>query len=186
MPADTGFESLRLDTDPVTLREIVTDPGQLSTILAAVRARIDDTRDDERRTRSRLYGQECVLLRLLGDLDAALQAGRLALRYSGTDPATITLAGVRLAHVHQWRGEYETADAIFRQAIDGAPDGYHSFVHQHAGRSRYEQGDADAAIQHFEYAVRLRANSAADLLASAEEDLAAAHRLKADIDLSDL
>lgn len=186
MVEDTGFADLRLDTDPVTLREIVTDTEQLRAILDAVQQRLDASSDDDRAGRSRLYGQRGVVLRLLGDLDGALVAGRLSLRYSGTDPALITLAGVRLAHVHQWRGEYDVADGIYAQAIDGAPDGYRSFAHQHAGRSRYEQGDADAAIRHFQFAVRLRAHGPAELLASAEQALEAAHRLKADTDLSEL
>ncbi len=184
--AYTGFEDLRLDTDPVTLREIVTDPRPLRLILDAVQEAVDETADEDRAERSRLYGQKCVLLRLLGDLDGALTAGRLSLRYSGDDPAMVTIAGIRLAHVHQWRGEYSVADGIYAQALEGSPDGYRSFAYQHAGKSRYEQGDADAAIRHFENAVRLRAEGPADLLASAEQALTAAHRLKTDTDLSDL
>jgi tetratricopeptide (TPR) repeat protein len=133
-----------------------------------------------------LYGQQCVLLRLLGDLDGALVAGRLSLRYSGDDSALVTVAGVRLAHVHQWRGEYQVADGIYTQALEGAPDGYRSFACLHAGKSRYEQGDADAAIRHLENAVRLRTSGPADLLAAAEQALDTARRLKADMDLSGL
>lgn len=186
MGLDTGFEDLRLDIDPVTLREIVPDPRQLRAILAAVHTALEATKQDERAERSRLYGQQCVLLRLLGDLDEALVAGRLSLRYSGDDPALITVAGVRLAHVHQWRREYSVADGIFAQALESAPEGYRSFAFQHAGKSRYEQGDADTAIRHFENAVRLRASGPADLLASAELALEAAQRLKNDINLSGL
>lgn len=186
MGLDTGFDDLRLEIDPVTLREIVPDPAQLRTILDAVQEALDGTGDDERAERSRLYGQRCVLLRLLGDLDGALVAGRLSLRYSGDDPALITVAGIRLAHVHQWRGEYRVADGIYAQALEGAPNGYRSFAYQHAGKSRYEQGDADAAIRHFENAVRLRSSGPADLLASAELALEAARRLKNVTDLSEL
>lgn len=184
--ADTGFDQLRLDTDPVTLREIVPDPAALRTILDAVDRALEDTADDQRAERSRLYGQRCVLLRLLGDLAGALTAGRLGLRYSGTDPAQVTVAGIRLAHVHQWRREYRAADAMFAQALEGAPDGYRSFAYQHAGKSAYEQGDADTAIKYFESAVRLRSAGPPDLLASAELALAAAHRLKNDTGLSEL
>lgn len=184
--AYTGFEELRLDTDPVTLRELVPDPLPLRVILDAVLGALDESTDDDRAERSRLYGQQCVLLRLLGDLAGALVAGRLSLRYSGDDPALVTVAGVRLAHVHQWRGEYHVADGIYAQALEGAPNGYRSFACLHAGRSRYEQGDADAAIRHFENAVRLRSSGPADLLAAAEQALEAARRLRNDIDLSGL
>lgn len=186
MGLDTGFEDLRLDTDPVTLRELVPDPQQLRTIIDEVQIALDQTRVDERAEFSRLYGQQCVLLRLLGDLDGALVAGRLSLRYSGDDPALITVAGVRLAHVHQWRGEYSVADGIFAQALESAPDGYRSFAYQHAGKSRYEQGDADTAVRYFENAVALRASGPPDLLASAQAALEAAQRLKSDTNPSGL
>lgn len=184
MAADTGFDDLRLDADPVTLREIVEDPLSLREILESVRNVIDATAPHERAELSRLYGQQCVLLRLLGDLEGALVAGRLSLRHSGDDPAQVTVAGIRLANVHQWRGEYKAADGIYAQVLESAPDGYRSFAAQQAGKSRYEQGDADSAIRHFENAVRLRASGPADLLTSAEQALAAARRLKTDIDLS--
>ncbi len=184
--AHTGFEDLRLDTDPVTLREIVADPTPLREILVAVQEALGESADEDRAERSRLYGQRCVLLRLLGDLDGALTAARLSLRYSGDDPSLVTIAGIRLANVHQWRAEYGVADGIYAQALEGAPDGYRSFACLHAGKSRYEQGDADAAIRHFENAVRLRSSGPADLLAAAEQALEAAHRLKSDTDLSEL
>lgn len=184
--AYTGFEDLRLQTDPVTLREVVPDRPALQLILEAVRATLQATGAESRSELSRLHGQECVLLRLLGDLEAALVAGRLSLRYSGDDPAMVTVAGVRLAHVHQWQGEYSAADGIFAQVLEGAPDGYRSFARLHAGKSRYEQGDADAAIAHFEEAVRLRSSGPADLLAAAEQALDGARRLKTDTDLSGL
>lgn len=186
MGAYTGFEDLRLDTDPVTLREIVHDPQALKLILQVVQEALDATAEDDRAERSRLYGQQCVLLRLLGDLDGALVSGRLSLRYSGDDPAMVTVAGIRLANVHQWRGEYEAADGIYAQALDGAPDGYRSFAFLQAGKSRYEQGDPGAAIRHFENAVRLRASGPADLLAAAQLALDAARRLRADMDMSGL
>ncbi|MBA3369808.1 MAG: hypothetical protein H0T99_14285 [Geodermatophilaceae bacterium] len=186
MAAHTGFEDLRLDTDPVTLREIVADPTPLREILVAVQEALGESADEDRAERSRLYGQRCVLLRLLGDLDGALTAARLSLRYSGDDPSLVTIAGIRLANVHQWRAEYGVADGIYAQALEGAPDGYRSFACLHAGKSRYEQGDADAAIRHFENAVRLRSSGPADLLAAAEQALEAAHRLKSDTDLSEL
>lgn len=186
MDADTGFDDLRLDIDSVTLREVVPDPALLREVLAAVDEALEDTADGQRAERSRLYGQRCVLLRLLGDLEGALTAGRLSLRYSGNDPALVTVAGVRLAHVHQWRREYRAADAMFAQALEGAPDGYRSFAFQHAGKCKYEQGDLDTAIRYFENAVRLRSAGPADLLASAELALEAALRLKNDTDLSEL
>ncbi len=181
---DTGFEDLRLDIDPVTLREIVPDPAQLRTIVDAVQRALDATNDDQRDQRSHLHGQRCVLLRLLGDLDGALTAGRLSLRYSGDDPVLITMAGIRLAQVHQSRGEYRVADAIFAQALESAPDGYRSFALQQAGKSRYEQGDADTAIRYFDNAVRLLASGPPELRASARQALDAARRLKADEDMS--
>lgn len=186
MGGDTGFEDLRLDTDPVTLREVVEDPLALKVILDAVQEGLAASTDDQRDERSRLYGQQCVLLRLLGDLDGALAAARLSLRYSGDDPAQVTVAGIRLANVHQWRAEYVAADGIYAQVLESAPDGYRSFAALHAGKSRYEQGEADAAIRHFENAVRLRSTGPADLLAAAEQALAAGRRLKSDVDLSEL
>lgn len=186
MTPDTGFDDLRLDTDPVTLREVVADPGQLRRILDAVQRAVEATSEHDRVQRSRLHGQRCVLLRLLGDLDGALAAARLSLRYSGDDPGLITVAGLRLAQVHQWRREYQVADGIYAQSLESAPDGYRSFAFLQAGKCRYEQGDAAEAIRHFQQAVELRSGGPAELLAAAELAMRSARRMKADTDMSGL
>lgn len=188
MASDTGFDDVvtELTTDPVTLREVVSDSAPLRAVLVTVDEELEQTTDEQRAERGRLHGQRCVLLRLLGDLDDALTAGRLALRYSGTDDAGVTVAGIRLAVVHQWRGEYAAADGLYVQVLEAAPPGYRSFAHLHAGKSRYEQGDPDAAIRHFAIAAQLRSQGPADLLAAAEQALETAHRLKADMNLSEL
>lgn len=188
MVSDTGFDEVMhgVVTDPVTLREVVTDPAPLRAVLAVIDEALSATSDEQRTERGRLYGQRCVLLRILGDLEGALTAARLSLRHAGTDDARVTLAGIRLAVVHQWRGEYSAADGMYTQAVETAPPGYGSFAHLHAGKSRYEQGLPDEAIRHFEIAVRLRAHGPPDLRASAEEALRAGVRLKADMDLSEL
>lgn len=175
--SDTGFADLALHVDPQTLRESAPEDAPLQSVLAAVEDQLEDSAEDERVLRGELHGQRSVVLRILGRLDEALAAARLSLRYAGNDAAPVTVAGVRLAVVHQLRGEYDVADALHRQTLESAPAGYRSFAHHHAGRSRFEQGDAAGALAHFEAAADLRAGGDPGLVETSGLAIAAARRL---------
>jgi tetratricopeptide (TPR) repeat protein len=145
--------------DPETLREIYADP-------AAVRARIDELRREIRDAPDEIAeliarGDLVVLLRGLGELDEALNEGNAAVdraEIAGT-PAQQHTARVRLAHVHQWRGEFAESNLLFTELLAAAGQFgpvIEAFTHQHAGKNDYDQGHWSDAREHFARALQLR------------------------------
>ncbi|GGJ84822.1 hypothetical protein GCM10010123_13080 [Pilimelia anulata] len=160
--------------DPRTLREVVTQPGR-------VRALRDDlgralTRAPHDEHRARLLSLRAVASRLLGDLGEALRDGEWALDHARAAAELRQLAVVRarLAHVHQWRGDFGTADRLLALAASAElPDALRAGVHEQAGRSCYEQGRLVEALQHFDEAVALCPGVRAPIMARIELALAA-------------
>ena len=167
--------------DPETLREVYPD-------VAAVRARVEELRTEIRQApdeiaeliaRADLVG----LLRGIGELDEALNEANAAVdraEIAGTPPQQHT-ARVRLAHVHQWRGEFAESTMLFTELLPVAPEFgpvIEAFTHQHAGKNDYDQGLWADARDHFARALALREELElpADQIESSRIALAAARR----------
>lgn len=151
--------------DPVTLREDLTEPDDLRAIRRRLTEKLGSATDN--RSRARLLSLRAVASRILGDLDDALADGRLALTYAEAtgELRRTALAQARLAHVLRWRGDFPEADQLFAQANSvELPDRLRAALHEHAGRSCYDQGRLMEACQHFEQALDLRGAGDADLL----------------------
>ena len=115
-----------------------------------------------------------ALLRMLGELDAALAAGqdRLLEREPGT-PAW-AVAAVRLAHVHHWREEFvdahELLDAAEEVLVDDEPRT--ALVHQHRAKLLFDEGRYAEAHAAAVRALRLRERAGdAGLVASTRQTL---------------
>ncbi|WP_406071831.1 WG repeat-containing protein [Micromonospora sp. NBC_01638] len=151
--------------DPVTLREELTEPDDLRAIRRRLTAKLGSAIDN--RARARLLSLRAVASRILGDLDDALADGRLALTYAEAtgELRRTALAQARLAHVLRWRGDFAEADQLFAQANSvELPDRLRAALHEHTGRSCYDQGRLMEACQHFEQALDLRGAADAELL----------------------
>jgi hypothetical protein len=75
----------------------------------------------------------------------------------------------RLAHVLQWRGDFAEADRLFAEANSvELPDRLRATMHEHAGRSCYDQGRYIEACNHFERALDLRKVEDPDMIARTE------------------
>ncbi|MET7669330.1 WG repeat-containing protein [Micromonospora luteifusca] len=151
--------------DPVTLREELTEPDDLRAIRRRLTEKLGSAIDN--RARARLLSLRAVTSRILGDLDDALADGRLALTYAEAtgELRRTALAQARLAHVLRWRGSFAEADQLFAQANSvELPDRLRAALHEHAGRSCYDQGRLMEACQHFEQALDLRGAGDAELL----------------------
>ncbi|MFE9193948.1 WG repeat-containing protein [Micromonospora sp. NPDC007208] len=151
--------------DPVTLREDLTEPDDLRAIRRRLTEKLGSAIDN--RARARLLSLRAVASRILGDLDDALADGRLALTYAEAtgELRRTALAQARLAHVLRWRGDFAEADQLFAQANSiELPDRLRAALHEHAGRSCYDQGRLMEACEHFEKALDLRGAGDAELL----------------------
>lgn len=95
-------EGIRIEIDPVTLRERVADPAALSRWC-------DEHRGDPRAV---------AYLRMVDRLDDAERAGRESLAEPGLHPVTRAVRRARYAQVLQWQGRFEQADEEFARAAE--------------------------------------------------------------------
>src|SRR5690606_8994150 len=154
---------------PETLRELVERPEELRAIREQLTKKLATAADD--RSLARLLSLRAVVSRILGDLGKALADGRQALTHAEAtgELHTIALAQARLARVLQWRGEYAEADRLFAEANSPElPDRLRATLHEHAGRSCFDQGRYIEACNHFERALELRKVEDPDLIARTE------------------
>ncbi|SCG38533.1 WG repeat-containing protein [Micromonospora halophytica] len=145
----------RLDQD--TLCEVVDDPDELRTLRRRLTEKLGVSLDN--RARARLLSLRAVVSRVVDDLDDALADGRLALTYAEAtgELRRTALARARLAEVLRRKGEHAEADRLFAEANSTElPDRLRAALHEHAGRSCYDQGRLMEACEHFERALDLR------------------------------
>ncbi|TDC30664.1 WG repeat-containing protein [Micromonospora sp. KC213] len=143
--------------DPETLRETVDDPDELRALRRRLTEKLAVSLDN--RARARLLSLRAVVSRIVDDLDDALADGRLALTYAEAtgELRRTALARARLAEVLRRRGEHAEADRLFAEANSAElPDRLRAAMHEHAGRSCYDQGRLMEACAHFERALDLR------------------------------
>ncbi|WP_307856190.1 WG repeat-containing protein [Micromonospora sp. C32] len=168
--------------DPRTLREEAPDPAQLRLIRDGLTGKLDTTLDN--RGRARLLSLRAVASRILGDLDDALGDARLAVTYAEStgELRRTALARARLAEALRWRGDHAEADRLFAETNSPElPDPLRALLHEHAGRSCYDQGRLTEACLHFERALDLRHGEDAAMNARVEVALdAVAERAAAD------
>ncbi len=160
-----------------TLREIVEDPEELRTLRDRLTAKLENATDNA--SRARLLSLRAVVSRILGDLGKALADAKLALAHAEATGhlRRIAIAQARLAHVLQWRGDFAEADRLFALANSPElPDRLRATLHEHAGRSCYDQGRYIEACNHFEKSLNLRKVEDPELIARTELALDAVAR----------
>ena len=152
-------DALESSFDPRTLHEVYADRAAVRERIAELRTEIRTAPDDIAELVSR--GDLVGLLRGVGDLDDALDEGRRAVDRAdqvGTQAQQHT-ARLRLAHVHQWRGEFAQSNLAFTELLNAASQFgpvIEAFTHQHAGMNDYDQGHYADAREHFDRALRIR------------------------------
>jgi tetratricopeptide (TPR) repeat protein len=172
--------------DPETLHETYDDPGAVEQRIVALRTEIRTAPDEiaELMARGELVG----LLRATNELDEALDEGNAAVdraEIAGTR-AQQHVARLRLAHVHQWRGDFAESNLIFTELLAASTQFgpvIEAYTHQHAGKNDYDQGHWADARDHFARALKIRDELELpdDERASSRLSLAAAdRRLEAD------
>jgi tetratricopeptide (TPR) repeat protein len=162
---------------PETLREIVEDPEELRALRDRLTDKLNTATDNA--TRARLLSLRAVVSRILGDLGKALADGKLALVHAEATGQLrrIAIAQARLAHVLQWRGDFAETDRLFALANSPElPDRLRATMHEHAGRSCFDQGRYIEACNHFERSLDLRKVEDPDLIARTDLALEAVAR----------
>ena len=158
----TAFDDepdLAMTYDPGTLRETYADE-------AAVRDRVDALQSEIRAAPDEIgelaaRGELVARLRGIGELDEALDEATAAVDRAeiAGNAAQQHTARLRLAHVHQWRGEFGDSNVIFTELLSVA-DRFgpviEAFTHQHAGKNDYDQGHFADAREHFARALTIR------------------------------
>lgn len=166
---ERALASYRWDYDPDTLREVVSDPEPLRRIRDGLTSKLAGAEDHA--SRARLLGVRAVVSRVLGDLDDALRDGRMAVSHAEATGQLrrVAIAQVRLAHVHQWLGEYDVADRLYATSDSpDLPDRLRAAIQQHAGKSCFEQRRYIEACAHLERALDLRRGTDPELIATTE------------------
>jgi hypothetical protein len=160
-----------------TLRELVEDPDELRALRDRLTGKLNTASDNP--TRARLLSLRAVVSRILGEFGKALADGKLAVAHAEATGQLrrIAIAQARLAHVLQWRGDFAEADRLFALANSPElPDRLRATMHEHAGRSCYDQGRYIEACNHFERSLDLRKVEDPDLIARTELALDAVAR----------
>jgi predicted negative regulator of RcsB-dependent stress response len=166
--------------DPETLRETVDDREGLEQVRDMLTAKLNAHSDNP--SRARLLSLRAVVSRILDDLKLAHADGKLALAHAEQtgELRRVAIAQARLAHVLQWQGEFEEADRLFALANSTElPDRLRATMHQHAGKSAYDQGRYIEACNHFEKALELRKAEDPEMIAYTELALDAVFRMVA-------
>ena len=167
--------------DPRTLHEVYADPAAVRDRIAELRSQIRSAPDEVAELLAR--GELVARLRGLGDLeDALVEARRAADRadLAGT-PAHQHLARLRLAHVHQWRGEFAESNLAITELLNAVGQFgpiIEAFTRQHAGQNAYDQCHFADARDHFARALAIRRKYEVpeDQIASSQLALDAAER----------
>jgi tetratricopeptide (TPR) repeat protein len=150
---------------PDTLRELVEHPDELRELRDRLTEKLNRATDHP--TRARLLSLRAVISRILGELGKALADGKLAVTHAEATGQLrrIAIAQARLAHVLQWRGDLAEADRLFALANSPElPDRLRATMHEHAGRSCFDQGRYIEACNHFERSLDLRKVEDPDLI----------------------
>jgi tetratricopeptide (TPR) repeat protein len=145
--------------DPETLREVYSDPAAAAARLVQLRAEIRAAPDAIAELVAR--ADLVVLLRGTGRLDEALDEANAAVDRAEIAGTTVQqhTARVRLAHVHQWRGDFADANLLFTELLAAAAQFgpvVEAFTHQHAGKNDFDQGHWADARDHFARAAKIR------------------------------
>ncbi|WP_371589131.1 hypothetical protein [Streptomyces virginiae] len=144
------------------LRMVPTDHNQLSAAVKELRAELRalpaDTDDSRARALARWIGIGLVSLGSYGDGSTFLRQALDLAAASGNTRAVIA-AELNLGDAYRYAGEAETADVLYRKALDTARSQHPELVDfalQHFGKHLMEQGDLVLAHAHLREAWQLR------------------------------
>lgn len=184
-PQDIPFNvSYYFDTD---LREHPESPEEMAAAVSFLQERL--AHESDTYERMKISGWLGVYCRILNRLDEAEFHLNNALAASNAlhDRRARVANLIRLAIVYQWHGSYHAADRILEQVIracetppDTAPAAplldYLDYAYQYLGKSKFDQGQYEAAAELFQKALQIRhLRGDPDLILNSQQALRVAH-----------
>jgi tetratricopeptide (TPR) repeat protein len=144
------------------LREVPNDRSGMERAVAWLNKQImNDTLDS--RARARLLNMHGVYSRILGHTDAAIESLKTAIDLSESvkDARFLMHCKLRLAHVHQWAGDFDKSNAEFDELIlecKSRPElkDHLDLAYQLAAKNAFDQRKYETALQLFNDALKLR------------------------------
>lgn len=162
------------------LHEAPSDPVALRRYIVLLEAQLQGTVEPDQRVSC--LGEIGSYRRILGDLVTAEENIKEALGLIRVHQLGIRKEiqqKIRLAHVLQWKKDFDLSNPLFKEIIDVCRTNleaqvYLDFALQHAGKNYFDQKEYGSALQFFEEALRLRKNKPASEYLVASTELAIA------------
>lgn len=155
----SGDLSYRFDE---ALREVAASPADMHRAIHVLQGQLDQPALETRQG-LQILGRIGIYARILHDFTTAEQVLReaIALGEQADNPIATLVNELRLAHVYQWRGQYNLSNQMFMILIarceqQPALADYLDFIYQHAGKNAFDQGLYADALAYFEQAWTLR------------------------------
>ncbi|MFD7454223.1 hypothetical protein [Kitasatospora sp. NPDC059827] len=167
-----------LITHDDNLRMVPTDRNELTAAIAQLdeelRALPEESDPARARVLTRWIGIGQMCLGHHGEARALLRQS-LDLATAIGNTRAVVATGLNLADAHRYAGDVQTADALYRSALNTARDRHPELVDfalQHTGKHLMERGDLADARAHLQEALRLRiAKEDAGLIGSTQAAL---------------
>ncbi|MFE6745090.1 tetratricopeptide repeat protein [Kitasatospora purpeofusca] len=151
-----------LITHDDALRMVPTDRDELAAAVGRLRDELRALPEDADPARTRILTRWIGIGQMsLGHHDEALTSLRRSLDIAATTGNTraVVATGLNLADAHRYVGDAQSADALYRSALNTARDQHPELVDyalQHTGKHLMERGDLTGAQAHLQEALRLR------------------------------
>jgi tetratricopeptide (TPR) repeat protein len=168
-----------IDFNLQTLRDFAKDPVELKNYLEDLELRYDPSAGPMNQVS--ILGETGVYLRIQGELAKAQEKLLKAVEIVKAHNLGIRIEiqqKIRLAHVYQWKNDFEASNALFGKILAICQDSeeareYQDFALQHAGKNFFDQERFVEAQICFEKAWELRKEKKApkDLIQSSHEAL---------------
>ncbi len=164
--------------NPETLREEPNNPNDMRRMMEYHRAQALQP-ELEVIWKIRELGAAGSFARILNELTLAEQllVEAVALCEANDHPRELFINRIRLAHVYQGMGNFETSTSMFDDLLAQPLPLFEDFLLQHAGKNAFDMGNYEGALSYFTEALALReAKGLADLIASTQMAIAAARQ----------
>ena len=144
------------------LRDIPENPGEMKFFVLEQKQKLASVSDPLKRVKVMMnIGVYSRLLNELKEAESFLNKAMKLISKHDLGLKFWVINGIRLAHVHQWKKDYETSEKMFYNIIKICKSkkevsNYLHFAFQHLGKLYFDMSKYSIALQNFEKALRIR------------------------------